>query len=181
MDLTSSDIENQSTHAGRVVMGRLGSRFGVQGWKYVTSFAASAADLFKYSVWQVQHGGVWQPMSVADYRSHGHGFVVKLVGCDSPEEARLYANNSIAILKTELPTLAEDYYWSDLIGLTVITTTGIELGVIDYLLETGSNDVMVIKPKTKEQRQHILPYTDDVVKTVNLAEQQMLVDWDSQF
>jgi 16S rRNA processing protein RimM len=171
----------QSNPDSLIIMGHLGRSFGIHGWLHVYSFADTPTDLFNYNEWQIQHRGQWRSVAITDHQAHGNNFIVKLAGCDTPEAARLYANNPIAILKEQLPDLVQDYYWADLVGLQVTTIDGTELGIIDHLLETGSNDVMVIKPKDANKRQYILPYTDDVVKSIDLAHKQMVVDWDINF
>jgi len=50
------------------------------------------------------------------------------------------------ITPDQLPQAAKDeYYWSDLIGLNVETNLGVQLGVVESLLETGANDVVIVK------------------------------------
>jgi 16S rRNA processing protein RimM len=72
-----------------------------------------------------------------------------------------------------------EYYWRDLIGLKVETEQGIALGVVDYLLETGANDVLVVKDGDKER---LIPFLQgQFVKNINLESGMMIVDWDPEF
>ena len=76
-------------------------------------------------------------------------------------------------------TESNQYYWSDLVGLQVITTTGTLLGTVDYLFETGANDVLVVKGETTER---MLPFVmEHVIKEVDLQQQLITVDWDPEF
>ena len=67
------------------------------------------------------------------------------------------------------------YYWSDLEGLSVVHRDGTELGKVDYLLETGANDVMVVKG----EEERLIPFVmDKVVLDVDLAKGEISVDWE---
>lgn len=68
-------------------------------------------------------------------------------------------------------------------GLKVIDQGGQLLGVIDHLLETGANDVMVVKPcaGSLDDRERLLPYTGQCVLSIDLAAGEMRVDWDADF
>ena len=75
--------------------------------------------------------------------------------------------------------LADDeYYWSDLVGLTVMSSEGQAYGVIERMLETGANDVMVVQG----DRERLIPFAmDQVIKSIDLGEKKMVVDWDADF
>ena len=71
-----------------------------------------------------------------------------------------------------------EYYWADLVGLEVRTLDGVDLGRIEQLFETGSNDVIVVQG----ERERLIPYIwDQVVREVDLDAGTMLVDWDPEF
>lgn len=90
------------------------------------------------------------------------------------------AGTEIAVSRSQLPSLeAGEYYWSDLEGLTVVTINGVVLGQVDHLLETGANDVLVVKHATGE---HWLPWVmDKVIQRVDLTTGLIEVDWDPDF
>jgi 16S rRNA processing protein RimM len=111
---------------------------------------------------------------------HGKLLIVHFDSCNSPEEAKAFTNLEIAVDRSQLPALPkEEYYWVDLIGLVVLNQQGINLGAVERLFATGSNDILIVKETCGKER--YIPYTDDVVKNVDLAEKTILVDWDAAF
>lgn len=87
----------------------------------------------------------------------------------------------IAVDRVQLPELAkEEYYWAELIGLEVLNMAGETLGKVDHLLETGANDVLVVKTDDKQER--LIPYVKGgVVKEIDLEKGCLRVDWDPDF
>jgi 16S rRNA processing protein RimM len=85
----------------------------------------------------------------------------------------------IGIQRAQLPELVPgEYYWSDLEGLTVATLTGERLGVVSHLLETGANDVLVVKGDAE----YLIPFVvGDVVHEVDLERGEIRVDWSKDF
>ena len=57
------------------------------------------------------------------------------------------------------------------------------LGKVDHLLETGANDVLVVRPceGSLDDRERLLPYTAQCVQNVDLAAGVMQVEWDADF
>lgn len=158
-------------------MGKIASPYGVRGWTKVISYTDPIDNLLNYPDLLIQHRNQWQLIRVEKGKVHGKWLIVKLTGCDDREKVKEYTNNAIAILHEQFnPLKTKEYYWNDLIGLTVTTEAGIEVGTIDSLMETGSNDVIVIKDSYN--RQILIPYIKQVVKSINLENKIMTVDWD---
>jgi len=81
-------------------------------------------------------------------------------------------------LREQLPKLrGEDYYWDDLIGLEVINKEKVNLGVVQSLIATGSNDVLIVMG----ERKRLIPYISSVVLCVDLASKIIEVDWGQDF
>lgn len=162
----------------RIVVGRFGQSYGLQGWIKIHSLTQPAENIFRYRPWHIQHEGAWRLLSVSETKRLGKAWIAKLEGCDTPEQAKTYANDPIAIERGQLPPLPpSEYYWIDLIGLKVVNQEGIDLGSITSLFETGSNDVLVVQG----DRKRLLPYTNEVIRAVDLKEKVVRVDWDSDF
>ena len=163
----------------KIIMGRFASTHGVHGWIKVVSFTDPTENLLAYPHWEIQHHGEWQTMTVTAGKVHGKFLIVKLEGLEDPETAQRYTNDKIAIQRTALAPLSNgEYYWADLIGLQVINLAGVKLGSIDSLIETGANDVLVVK---ENQREILIPYTSTVIKSVDLKEKKIIVDWEADF
>ena len=168
-----------------VVVGKLLSPFGVKGWLKLYSHTQPIENIVEYSPLWMRRGDSWQPIELEHVQRHGKGLVAKVKGCDNRDQAPAFTGCELAIKREQLPALEPgDYYWSQLEGLQVITSEGENLGQVDHLLETGSNDVLVVKPTPDsiDQQERLIPYLwEDVVTGVDLAAGRMTVDWDKDF
>ncbi len=162
-----------------LVMGRLGRPHGVRGYLKVISFTSPPEQLFSYPNWYVGHDNQWTPFDTHKLALNSEGMLVKLPHCVDREQAKLCTGQDIAIPRELLPILpVGQYYWSDLVGLSVINQDGINLGVVSHLFETGSNDVLVIKG----EKEHLIPYLPgDYVLGVDLEKKLIHVQWDTNF
>ncbi|MEZ8273721.1 ribosome maturation factor RimM [Vibrio splendidus] len=178
--------ETMSEQNNRIVMGKLGSTYGIRGWLKVFSYTDNAESIFDYSPWYLNQKGKWVEYKVESWKRHGQGYVCKLAGLDVREDAQLMTNFEIAIDPASLPELSEDeFYWRELFGMQVFTTKGYDLGEVTDLLETGSNDVLVIKANLKDafgQKERLVPYLEEqVIKKVDREAHRIEVDWDPGF
>ena len=163
----------------RIMLGKINGLYGVRGWVKVFSYTKPITNILNYSPWQVYQQGQWQTVLAPEGQAHGKGIVARLESCHDRQEAARFLGADIAIYREQLPSLPEDeYYWSDLIGLTVINQENIILGQIEYLLETGANDVMVVTGKGER----LIPLVfKEIVLEVNLAQRWLRVAWDVDF
>ena len=163
-----------------VVLGKLAGAFGVKGWVKVHSYTATVADIFNYQPLYFKVNQEWQTVKLVSYQQQSKGLVAQFEHIQDRDVAIKLTGTEIAVQRSQLPSLdSDEYYWSDLEGLSVVTTTGEVLGKLDHLLETGANDVMVVKHATGE---HWLPWImDTVIKRVDLVSGLIEVDWDPNF
>lgn len=172
-----------------LVIGRLTAVYGLKGWLKVYSYTDPIENLFDYKICLVQRQGQWQSVEIEAGRPHGKGLVLKLRGVDTPELGASFTSCDLAIPLSELPSLpADEYYWRQLVGLQVIVDHPergrLLLGRVDHLMETGANDVLVVRgdEHSIDRRERLLPYLpDQVVLEIDLATQTMRVDWDPDF
>ncbi len=99
--------------------------------------------------------------------------------CNDRDQAQTLVGREIGIMRDELPAAQPgEYYWRDLQGLRVVNLSGELLGTVDHLIETGSNDVLVVKG----DRERLVPFiTGQVIVDVDLVNGEMQVDWDKDF
>ncbi|MBS0968991.1 ribosome maturation factor RimM [Chimaeribacter arupi] len=169
-----------------IVLGKMGSTYGIRGWLRVFSSTENAESIFDYQPWFIQQAGKWQLVELEDWKRHSQDLIIKVKGIDDRDAANLLTNCEIVVDSGQLPPLGEDdYYWKDLMGCQVITTTGYELGKVIDMMETGSNDVMVVRANLKDafgMKERLVPFLHgQVIKKVDLTAQVIEVDWDPGF
>lgn len=172
---------NSGENQELVTVGRITSVYGVKGWVKIHSYTEPLENVMLYQPWQLFINKRNVVVEIDAFKRHGgNGLVAHIVGCDDRDKARAYTSADINVPRQQLPLPeAGEYYWHQLQGLTVITDTGVTLGKVDYLMETGSNDVMMVKG---EDRQRLIPYLpDQVIKQIDLDKGVITVDWDPEF
>ncbi len=158
-----------------VVVGRFGPPFGVKGWLNVISYTDPVTNLADYRPWFVERNGEWTPLSIDQVKPHRNGFVAQVDGIDDRDVALRYSGKPIGIEDSTLPQTGEDeFYWKDLIGLAVENRMGTALGEVSALIETGANDVIVVRSASGEV---LIPFVRHVVITVDLEQRRIVVDW----
>lgn len=168
------------------VVGKLGSTYGIRGWLRLYSSTEQSESIFDYQPWFLKIKEQWQQVELESWRYHNNDLIVKLVGVDERESAQLLTNVEIGVDLNTFPELSEgDYYWLDLIGCQVVNLDGYSMGVVTELMETGSNDVLVVRANSKDafgKQERLIPFLDEqVVKRVDLATKTIEVDWDAGF
>lgn len=160
----------------KIIIGRFGSAHGVRGEIRVQSHANPPENILIYTPWYIRKNNTWSIVTVTHSRTHQNVFLVKIEGVSDRDQAKHLTNQDIFIDRKQLPALPDgNYYWSDLIGLQVIDQEGNILGIIDHILETGSNDILVVINGKEET---FLPYTDDVIQQVDLEQKRIRVHWE---
>jgi 16S rRNA processing protein RimM len=167
-----------------LVAGKITGCYGVKGWVKVHSYTEPQENFLSYGHWRLKRRGGLEPIEFDQGRRHGKGLVAHIVGVDDRDQAESYRGLEVAVPAAELPELESgEFYWHQLQGLQVWCSSGEErvlLGTVDYLIETGANDVLVVKASegSIDDREHLIPYLpDDVVTRVDLEAGVIEVDW----
>ncbi len=161
-----------------VTLGKITGIWGVQGWVRVYSYTSRKKDIFSFDVWHLTRGGSCDRVRVIQGQVQGSRLVAQLEGYTDREQSRALIDATIAVPVNSLPELDDrEYYWIQLEGLRVVTVNDEELGTVDYLMETGANDVMVVCG----DRERLIPYIREVVRQVDLEQGLIRVDWDADF
>jgi 16S rRNA processing protein RimM len=92
--------------------------------------------------------------------------LLKITGVDSREAAQELVGSTLYIPDSEAVELpAGMYFWHQIIGLTVKSTDGVDLGRVTQILETGANDVYVVEGS---QGEVLIPATQEVVHSIDV-------------
>ena len=160
--------------------------YGIKGWVKGRINLEDPASLTSLSPKQLTdpRGKRVRSVDVAAVRSQGKGFIAKLAGVDDRNAAELLRGHSIEIPESSLPGLNDgEFYWRDLIGCRVELSgdeENLSLGCVDHLIETGANDVLVVRPTedSLDDRERVIPWLeDDVIVAVNIESQRISVRW----
>lgn len=169
----------------RVVLGKIGKSHGIKGWVKLHSFTSPPENILDYPELQIDSAAAQRQLSVTESRNQNSNLLVHFKGIDDPESAQLLTGKEVWVTDSELPNLeAGEYYWHELEGLLVWNEQDVLLGVVSKLLETGANDVLVVKPtaESTDERERLVPFIrDQVVKTVDTAAGRIQVDWDASY
>jgi 16S rRNA processing protein RimM len=160
--------------------------YGIKGWVKIRINVEDPASLTSLSPQQLtdSRGKRVRSVDITTVRSQGKGFIAKLAGVDDRNAAELLRGHSIQIPESSLPSLNEgEFYWRDLIGCRVelsVENENLSLGCVDHLIETGANDVLVVRPTedSVDDRERLIPWLeDDVIVAVDIESQRISVRW----
>jgi 16S rRNA processing protein RimM len=165
-----------------IVLGKIVDAYGVKGWVKIHPFADDPLAWQKMPNWWLraddgQAGSdAWQPVGFKQCRMHGHALVACLDGVDDRTAAERLRGSLIGAPREALPaTGADEYYWADLIGLAVNNLQGENLGQVADLLETGANDVLLVRDAAGVER--LIPFNSTSIIEVDLAGKRVVADW----
>ncbi len=166
-----------------VVVGRIDGAYGVRGWLRVTSYTDPPENLLGYGPWHLRSDrngdATWREVSVEQVSPHGEGFRCRLAQVADRDAAARWRGALVGVPETALPaTEPDEYYWRDLIGLSVRTVTGIDLGRVETLMATGANDALVVRDG---QHERLIPFVAQVAREVDLPGGFIVADWDPEF
>ena len=162
-----------------VLVGQVSALFGIKGWVKIFSYTQPRDNILQYNPWLINTGHDWVEIKLEEGRQQGKGVIAHLDGYDEPAKSSQLIGCDIGLRHEQLPELNEDeYYWNDLIGLQVINQDKVDLGVVKRMIETGSNDVLIVQG----DRERLIPYIkEQVIKYIDLDEKLIQVDWDPDF
>ncbi|WP_289284270.1 MULTISPECIES: ribosome maturation factor RimM [unclassified Methylophaga] len=171
-----------STSEEFIPVGKISGAFGVKGWVKVYSFTEPRANILQYSPLFLSRRGEWLEIKVSGGRLQGKGVVMGIENVTDRDQVQPLLGAELAIKKSQLEPADEDeFYWNDLEGLTVINLQQEILGKVDHLLETGANDVLVVKAEGNKTEILIPFVVDEIVKLVDLDEELIQVDWSKDY
>lgn len=167
-----------SSNAHPVVMGRVAAPYGVKGWVKIQVFTQTLDSLLDYPDWLIGGKDQWRALEVEEASMHGDAIVAKFAACNDRDAAFALRGQEIAVNREALPEPeANEYYWQDLIGLSVINKDDIKLGTVTKLLETGAHDVLVVQSTAPESKETLIPFVGVYVLNVDLVRGVIEVDW----
>jgi 16S rRNA processing protein RimM len=112
-------------------------------------------------------------MTLTNVRPHQAGLLVKFKDVDTPEDAGLYRNQWVYVQTKDVPLPEGQHYKHELLGLKVVDENDAPLGVLVEILETGANDVYVVRDDSGKDI--LLPNIPSVILDLDLGARTMRV------
>jgi 16S rRNA processing protein RimM len=176
-------------------VGRIGDAWGLKGWFWVLSYATPPEALLASRRWHLQaretspapqrhQGAVPTLLEIREVREHGDGLVATASGVDDRSAAEALRGARIFIARSQFPKAgADEFYWADLIGLSVVNRDGVALGAVVGLIDTGPHSVLRVLPAESggadapATEERLIPFVSAYVDAVDLAGRMITVEW----
>lgn len=183
-------LESADMPADAVEVGRVADAWGVKGWFKVLPYSADPEALFSSKRWYLLPTEKGQPtfngcmlLSIKEAKEHSDSVVANAHGFADRTAAESLRGSRIFVPRSSFPTSAKDeYYWVDLIGLSVVNRQGELMGVVRELISTGPQTVLVMDYEEDGKiKERMIPFVSAYVDSVDLASRQISVDWLADF
>ncbi len=183
-------LESAVLPADAIEVGRMSDAWGVRGWFKVVAHSAAPQTLLSSKQWfllptkrGVQTFEGTAKLAIKESKIHSDAVVAAAIGIDDRTAAQALKGSRIFISRTNFPVAAKDeYYWVDLIGLTVKNRQDEQLGKVKELVSTGPQTVLVIAYECEGKiLERMIPFVSVYIDEVDIAGGRLLVDWQQDY
>lgn len=163
-----------------IVLGRIAAPFGVKGWFRVQAFGDDPLSWQKLSHWWVAPmdappAGGWTQYVLRGCQARGKGLVASFEGVADRDAAQALAGWYVAAPREAMPETGDDeYYWGDLVGMTVCNDAGEMLGEVAGLISAGAHDVLQVRDGDTER---LIPFVTACVSDVDTVRRTICAIW----
>ncbi|MES2152760.1 MAG: ribosome maturation factor RimM [Pseudomonadota bacterium] len=158
-------------------VGYVSGAFGVTGSIRVTPFSTDADALLNVKTWWLDKPSL-QSVSVRTAKMHGGDVVAQLAGVIGRDASEALKGAAVSIPRAQFPQLpADEFYWSDLIGLEVVNVQGEALGQVTDMMHNGAQSILRVAPIDAAAPERLIPFVEQFVKTVDQTAKTITVDW----
>lgn len=156
-------------------VGKIINTHGLKGEVKVMSWTDFPEDFEKLEYVIAKKRSGEEQLNIKSIKYQKNNLIIKFDGIDSIEQAELYKNTVLIVPKDALGELPEGvYYIADLIGCTVYETNGNEIGILNDVFSTGSNDVYDIK--RNGMKNLYVPIIDGVIEDVDTENKKITIN-----
>lgn len=180
-----------------VELGYVTGAYGIRGWVKVEPFSAEAEALLVAKEWWLKKAKGGQlgmkpdvpgtakaslrSIEVCAAKMHSGSVVAHPMGYEGRTLAETLKGYTVLVSRAKFPPLADDeYYWVDLVGLSVSNLQGEILGRVVGLMDNGVHPILRVADEQQiEGRQHerLIPFVGQYIQTVDIAGKRLVVDW----
>jgi 16S rRNA processing protein RimM len=167
-----------------IILGCFGRVHGIKGFITLHSYTTPRDNLLHYKPCFYLLDKQWQPLQLKQVEVSDKQLLARVEGYDDRESVARLTHVQIGIRRDQLPDLNDgEFYWHELVGMTVINQQGTVFGKVTELIATGSNDVLIVEEEvsdaSQDKRQVLIPYLPgSSIVAVSKADRSISVDWD---
>ena len=156
----------------KILIAKIQAHQGLNGWLKVYSYSETKQKFSEYKYFFIQKDNNVVRLDIEDI-SIGKSIKVKFKNFNCREDSEEYIGEEIFINENQLDVLeANQFYWNEIIGLTAYLNNGKKIGIVSDIIETGSNDVLVIKG----EEEILVPYVfGESVMDVVVKEKKIII------
>lgn len=164
-----------------IQVGHISGAYGIHGWVKIKPYSSEAEALLRVKTWWLDKPS-FGDVDMLEARTQGDSVVARLMGVPDRNAAEALKGAAVQIRRSSFPPLEEDeFYWVDLIGLSVENINGDVLGVVTNLMESGAHPILRVQPPGSADGQALaeilIPFVERHVPEVDLQGKRITVDW----
>lgn len=175
----------------RVTLGRVAGVYGIKGWVKLVSFTRPQEGILRYPRWWLTPNGAAEAheTKLLTGRVHGAGLVAQLSHPDGSavedrDSAARLVGAEIAVSRSALaPAKPGEIYLIDLVGMSVRSVEGEQLGTVESVTSNGAQDVLVLRDAVRRDEagelvQRLIPFVrGPIIESVSLEANQIVAHW----
>ena len=164
-------------------MGRIAAPHGIRGAVKVTPWSQDPGTLASHRTWWLAkpHHESWREVEVTSAHLRGDSLVATIAGVDSRDAAAALRGAEVAVPRDALEAPAPDeYYWADLEGMEVINRSGVRLGRVAGLAESGAHALLRVRADGGEA-ERLIPFVAAHVDRIDGQARRIDVDWEADY
>jgi 16S rRNA processing protein RimM len=182
-------LEAAELPADAIEVGRIADAWGIKGWFKVLPHSAQPEALFSSKRWFLKAPGSAAEttaafrLPISEAKEHSDCIVASSEDVPDRNAAEALRGARVFVPRSSFPTAGDDeYYWVDLIGLSVVNREGVALGTVRELLATGPQTTLVLAAEEDGKAiERMVPFVSVFVDKVDLAGRLITVDWQPDF
>ncbi len=184
-------LDAQPAPSDAVNVGKVADAWGVQGAVKIYPYSNDPQALLASRKWYLSPSS-GQPsgfrtqgfVKVKEVKRHGTYLVARFDGVTDRNLAEMFRGAEISVPRSSFPTSGPDeFYWVDLMGLSVVNLEGVDLGQVYDLISNGPQTVLAIRALQIDGSfvERLIPFVSHYVAEVHKAKGQIRVDWQPDY
>ena len=166
----------------KIILGKLGKPHGLKGFLYIRYYGDDPKSLLSFSQIYSEDSSLGKVDKIAELKDR---VTIHILGVNTRNSAEILRDKEIYVQEDQLPKLDNgEAYFYQLENLEVKNKQDEILGLVDYIIPTGANDVIVVKPykDSIDKKERLIPYLrPEIVENIDLEEKRIIVIWPSDY